>query len=61
MENSDYETINKRTVRQQFEFWVAQDVGTSTERYRTFPFSYKMHELEGMFIAWKAAKERYQL
>lgn len=54
------ETIDKRVIRQEFEFWVKEELWISTERYTTFPFSYKMHELNGMFAAWEGAKKKYE-
>lgn len=46
-------------VRKDFERWVVTERGQSIERYNKYPNSYKLPEVNTMWVAWKASHSCY--
>lgn len=50
-------TVTPGYLRSDFERWIKTERGQSVERYDKYPFSYKISELNAMWVAWCAAIE----
>lgn len=42
------------SIRINFEKWCKYERGQSVDRYDTFPYSYKISEVESMWVGWLA-------